>query len=72
MVTDTQWPSLSIAFEHWPQVSYHREIRFGFIDFLVAFGSILALFVGFSLLSAIEVVLYVVKFIATKFCPKET
>lgn len=65
-------PNLILSFEHWPQVSYHREIRFGFIDFLVAFGSILALFLGFSLLSAIEVLLYVVRFFATKFCPKET
>ena len=50
---------------------FERDIHFGFIDFLVAFGSILALFLSFSLLSAIEVLFFFIHLIATKFCPKK-
>lgn len=56
--------SLSITtvdFHHWPYISYYREVRFGFIDFLVAFGSIFTLLLGFSILSAIEILLHIFK-----------
>lgn len=58
-------------FNHWPLVFFQREVRFGFVDFLVAFGSILALFLGFSLLSAIEILFYFIRFVASKFSPKQ-
>ena len=63
---------INIAMKHWPLLTFHREVRFGFIDFLVAFGSIMTLFLSFSLLSAIEVLLYTLRFIAWKICPKPT
>lgn len=55
----------------WPVLSFQREVRFGFVDFLVAFGSIMALFLSFSLLSAIELLLYIIRFLATKICPRK-
>lgn len=58
-----------IGLMQWPVLSFQREVRFGFVDFLVAFGSIMALFLSFSLLSAIELLLYVIRFLATKICP---
>lgn len=52
---------ITIDFHHWPYISYYREVRFGFIDFLVAFGSIFTLLLGFSILSAVEILLYIFK-----------
>lgn len=56
----------SINLKHFPLVTYQREVKFGFVDFLVAFGSILALFLSFSFLSLIELILYLFRMFATK------
>jgi hypothetical protein len=66
--------SVHITLEHWPLTATHREVKFGFVDFLVAFGSIMALFLSFSILSAIEMLLYIFHYIGDKLsdrlCPK--
>lgn len=54
-----------------PVITFQREVRFGFVDFLVAFGSILALFLSFSILSFIEVLLYMIRYAASKICFKQ-
>ncbi|PSN38910.1 hypothetical protein C0J52_16366, partial [Blattella germanica] len=50
--------SLEIGFVSWPMVRYKREVLFGWVDLLVSFGGIAGLFLGFSLLSGIEVIYY--------------
>ncbi|XP_030023452.2 sodium channel protein Nach-like [Manduca sexta] len=50
--------SLEIEFVSWPMVRYKREVLFGWVDLLVSFGGIAGLFLGFSLLSGVEVVYY--------------
>ncbi|XP_073973573.1 amiloride-sensitive sodium channel pickpocket 23 isoform X2 [Rhodnius prolixus] len=49
---------VEIGFVSWPMVRYKREVLFGWVDLLVAFGGIAGLFLGFSLLSAVEIVYY--------------
>jgi acid-sensing ion channel, other len=49
---------LNIEFLSWPIIRYKREVLFGFVDLLVSFGGIAGLFLGFSLLSAVEIVYY--------------
>lgn len=39
-------------------VRYRREVLFGWVDLLVAFGGIAGLFLGFSLLSGVEILYY--------------
>ncbi|XP_025197810.1 sodium channel protein Nach-like isoform X1 [Melanaphis sacchari] len=50
--------SLEIGFVSWPMVRYRREVLFGWVDLLVAFGGIAGLFLGFSLLSGVEIIYY--------------
>ncbi|XP_046673202.1 sodium channel protein Nach-like [Homalodisca vitripennis] len=50
--------SLEIGFVSWPMVRYKREVLFGWVDLLVSFGGIAGLFLGFSLLSGVEIVYY--------------
>ncbi|CAO1377745.1 unnamed protein product [Diamesa serratosioi] len=57
---------IKIELRFWPILTYNREVRFGFLDFIVAFGSILALFLSFSLLSAVEVVFYLLRACSSK------
>ncbi|XP_071050746.1 sodium channel protein Nach [Onthophagus taurus] len=52
--------SLETEFVSWPMVRYKREVLFGWVDLLVSFGGIAGLFLGFSLLSAVEIVYYFV------------
>ncbi|XP_072940542.1 sodium channel protein Nach [Epargyreus clarus] len=54
--TDTN--VLETEFVSWPMVRYKREVLFGWVDLLVSFGGIAGLFLGFSLLSGVEVVYY--------------
>lgn len=61
----------SLNFKHYPLI-YKQEIRFGFTDFLVAFGSILALFLGLSILSVFEMLLYLVHILATRLVTKKS
>lgn len=42
----------------WPLTRYKREVLFGHVDLLVAVGTIAGLFLGFSLLSGLEIVYY--------------
>ncbi|KAG5682789.1 hypothetical protein PVAND_012119 [Polypedilum vanderplanki] len=49
---------INIEFLTWPIIRYKREILFGYVDLLVSFGGIAGLFLGFSLLSGIELFYY--------------
>jgi hypothetical protein len=49
---------VSIEFLSWPIIRYKTEVLFGFVDLLVSFGGIAGLFLGFSLLSGIEIIYY--------------
>ncbi|CAH2002114.1 unnamed protein product [Acanthoscelides obtectus] len=56
---DEIWKStLTCKFVSWPMVKYKREVLFGWVDLLVSFGGIAGLFLGFSLLSGVEIVYY--------------
>ncbi|CAK1553645.1 unnamed protein product [Leptosia nina] len=50
--------SLETEFVSWPMVRYKREVLFGWVDLLVSFGGIAGLFLGFSLLSGVEIIYY--------------
>ncbi|XP_065174084.1 sodium channel protein Nach [Atheta coriaria] len=45
-------------FTSWPMIKYKREVLFGWVDLLVSFGGIAGLFLGFSLLSGVEIIYY--------------
>ncbi|KAK4875187.1 hypothetical protein RN001_011609 [Aquatica leii] len=49
---------LEAEFVSWPMVRYKREVLFGWVDLLVSFGGIAGLFLGFSLLSGVELIYY--------------
>ncbi|XP_049782021.1 sodium channel protein Nach-like [Schistocerca cancellata] len=49
---------IDIGFVSWPMVRYKREVLFGWVDLLVSFGGIAGLFLGFSLLSGVEMIYY--------------
>ncbi|XP_063230877.1 uncharacterized protein LOC134535629 [Bacillus rossius redtenbacheri] len=49
---------LEIGFLSWPMLRYKREVLFGWVDLLVSFGGIAGLFLGFSLLSGVELLYY--------------
>jgi acid-sensing ion channel, other len=49
---------VNIQFLSWPIVRYQRDVLFGWVDLLVSFGGIAGLFLGFSLLSALEIFYY--------------
>ncbi|KAG5682787.1 hypothetical protein PVAND_012118 [Polypedilum vanderplanki] len=49
---------INIEFLTWPIIRYKREVLFGWVDLLVSFGGIAGLFLGFSLLSGVEVIYY--------------
>ncbi|CAG9772263.1 unnamed protein product [Ceutorhynchus assimilis] len=49
---------MEIKFISWPMIRYKREVLFGWVDLLVSFGGIAGLFLGFSLLSAAEIIYY--------------
>lgn len=49
---------VNIEFLTWPIIRYKREVLFGWVDLLVSFGGIAGLFLGFSLLSGVEIVYY--------------
>lgn len=49
---------VNVEFLSWPIIRYKQEVLFGFVDLLVSFGGIAGLFLGFSLLSAVEIVYY--------------
>ncbi|XP_017777841.1 PREDICTED: sodium channel protein Nach-like [Nicrophorus vespilloides] len=56
--SDELTSSLETEFVSWPMVRYKREVLFGWVDLLVSFGGIAGLFLGFSLLSGVEVLYY--------------
>nr|XP_034189341.1 sodium channel protein Nach-like isoform X1 [Osmia lignaria] len=47
-----------IMLRNWVTTLYIRQMRFGFLDLLVSFGGIASLFVGYSLLTSIELGYY--------------
>lgn len=49
---------INIEFLTWPIIRYKREVLFGWTDLLVSFGGIAGLFLGFSLLSGVEIFYY--------------
>ncbi|XP_058811261.1 sodium channel protein Nach-like [Topomyia yanbarensis] len=59
MSTDnTKEPVVTIEYLTWPIIRYKREVLFGWVDLLVSFGGIAGLFLGFSLLSGVEIVYF--------------
>ncbi|KAF2898253.1 hypothetical protein ILUMI_07924 [Ignelater luminosus] len=56
--TDDVNRGLEAEFVSWPMVRYKREVLFGWVDLLVSFGGIAGLFLGFSLLSGVELIYY--------------
>ncbi|KAH1012570.1 hypothetical protein HUJ05_011708 [Dendroctonus ponderosae] len=55
---DSTLNRIEIGFVSWPMVRYKREVLFGWVDLLVSFGGIAGLFLGFSLLSGVEILYY--------------
>ncbi|XP_055522415.1 sodium channel protein Nach-like [Wyeomyia smithii] len=51
-------PVVTIEYLTWPIIRYKREVLFGWVDLLVSFGGIAGLFLGFSLLSGVEIIYY--------------
>lgn len=49
---------VNIQFLSWPIIRYQRDVLFGWVDLLVSFGGIAGLFLGFSLLSLLEIFYY--------------
>lgn len=49
---------VNIEYLTWPIIKYKREVLFGWVDLLVSFGGIAGLFLGFSLLSGVEIIYY--------------
>ncbi|KXJ73511.1 hypothetical protein RP20_CCG015653 [Aedes albopictus] len=49
---------VTIEYLTWPIIRYKREVLFGWVDLLVSFGGIAGLFLGFSLLSGVEIVYF--------------
>ncbi|XP_066994081.2 sodium channel protein Nach-like [Anabrus simplex] len=49
---------IELSFVSWPMVRYKREVLFGWVDLLVSFGGIAGLFLGFSLLSGVEILYF--------------
>ncbi|XP_034244838.1 sodium channel protein Nach-like [Thrips palmi] len=47
---------VEVGFLSWPLTRYKRDVLFGQVDLLVAIGTIAGLFLGFSLLSGVEIV----------------
>lgn len=59
VLTDTKASDyINIEYLTWPIIRYKREVLFGWVDLLVSFGGIAGLFLGFSLLSSVEIVYY--------------
>ncbi|XP_065203446.1 sodium channel protein Nach-like [Planococcus citri] len=54
----TENDPLELSFVSWPMIRYKRDVLFGWVDLFVAFGGIAGLFLGFSLLSAVETIYY--------------
>ncbi|KAL3267896.1 hypothetical protein HHI36_007035 [Cryptolaemus montrouzieri] len=50
--------TMEAEFMSWPMIRYKREVLFGWVDLLVSFGGIAGLFLGFSLLSGVEIIYY--------------
>ncbi|XP_065082360.1 sodium channel protein Nach-like [Ochlerotatus camptorhynchus] len=59
MSTDeSKEPVVTIEYLTWPIIRYKREVLFGWVDLLVSFGGIAGLFLGFSLLSGVEIIYF--------------
>ncbi|XP_044595428.1 sodium channel protein Nach-like [Cotesia glomerata] len=49
---------VTVVDARWPLVRYRREVRFGWLDLVVSFGGIMGLFLGYSILTTIELIYY--------------
>ncbi|XP_039276827.1 sodium channel protein Nach-like isoform X2 [Nilaparvata lugens] len=61
-MSQTSFGYLDIYYKNEGAVKYQRDVTFGWLDLLVSFGGIAGLFLGFSLLSIVEVVYWAIKF----------
>ncbi|XP_076266135.1 uncharacterized protein LOC143199899 [Rhynchophorus ferrugineus] len=57
---DNTVDDMEIGFAVWPMLRYKRQVLFGWVDLLVSFGGIAGLFLGFSILSMVEIIYYFV------------
>ncbi|XP_050099386.1 sodium channel protein Nach-like [Anopheles aquasalis] len=55
---EQQEAQVTIEYLTWPIIRYKREVLFGWVDLLVSFGGIAGLFLGFSLLSGVEIMYF--------------
>ena len=51
-------PASEIRFLAWPALRFHRVTRFGWLDLVVSFGGVGGFFLGFSIITLIELVYY--------------
>ncbi|XP_052863169.1 sodium channel protein Nach-like [Anopheles cruzii] len=60
MKTEEEHQEAQVTIEYltWPIIRYKREVLFGWVDLLVSFGGIAGLFLGFSLLSGVELLYF--------------
>uniref|UniRef100_A0A182J395 Uncharacterized protein n=1 Tax=Anopheles atroparvus TaxID=41427 RepID=A0A182J395_ANOAO len=60
MKTEEEQQDAQVTIEYltWPIIRYKREVLFGWVDLLVSFGGIAGLFLGFSLLSGVEILYF--------------
>lgn len=49
---------VTVVTTRWPIVRYRREVRFGWLDLVVSFGGIMGLFLGYSILTTVELIYY--------------
>ncbi|XP_076636485.1 sodium channel protein Nach [Colletes latitarsis] len=47
-----------VILKNWPAALYKREMRFGYMDLLVSFGGVASLFLGYSILTTVELGYY--------------
>lgn len=61
---------VTVSLKQFPLIRLQQELKFAIVDYLVAFGSIFALFSSFSVLSIIELLIYLVKYYSPKMSAK--
>lgn len=66
---DDSVSDVTVSLKQFPVVHYRQELKFGTVDYLVAFGTIFALFSSFSILSIVELLIHLTK---RYYSPKST
>ncbi|CRK93114.1 CLUMA_CG006714, isoform A [Clunio marinus] len=64
--SSAQTNNFKLEIKHGPILNFYRQVRFGFVDFLVAFGSVLALFLSLSVLSGVEILFCFLHYLSAK------